>query len=117
VAIKSMISLWGKTSLRIESSFSAERRMDPSAVPVAPWEAEQFIEFGLITPMKRERAKAFFDPSVVSRLQTIARLREGLGITLRAFQSFWIWLTGCPLFTREQSTPKQALNRACTGHQ
>jgi DNA-binding transcriptional MerR regulator len=50
-------------------------RMHPAVV-------EQFIEFGLITPMKRERAKSFFDPSVVSRLQTIARLREGLGINL-----------------------------------
>lgn len=43
---------------------------------------EQFVEFGLITPIEREGAKVFFDPAAVTRLRTIVRLRRNLGINL-----------------------------------
>lgn len=42
---------------------------------------ERLVEFGLITPIRQE-AGTLFDPSVVSRLRTIARLRQNLGINL-----------------------------------
>ena len=42
---------------------------------------EQLVEFGLLTPVRRQGAN-FFDASAVSRLRTIARLRHGLGINL-----------------------------------
>jgi DNA-binding transcriptional MerR regulator len=42
---------------------------------------ERLVECGLVTPVRREGA-AFFDPSAVSRLRTIARLRQTLGVNL-----------------------------------
>jgi DNA-binding transcriptional MerR regulator len=42
---------------------------------------ERLAEFGLVTPIRQEGA-LLFDPSVVSRLRTIARLRQSLGINL-----------------------------------
>ena len=42
---------------------------------------ERFVEFGLVTPMRQEGAN-LFDPSAVSRLRTIGRLRRTLGINL-----------------------------------
>jgi MerR family transcriptional regulator/heat shock protein HspR len=46
-----------------------------------PAMVERLIEFGLVTPMPQEGAN-LFDPSVVSRLRTIGRLRRILGINL-----------------------------------
>lgn len=43
---------------------------------------ERLVQFGLVTPIKQEGSQLFFDPSAVSRLRTIARLREGLGVNL-----------------------------------
>lgn len=43
---------------------------------------ERFVEFGLITPIERVGDRLFFDPSTVSRLRTIVRLRGNLGINL-----------------------------------
>jgi DNA-binding transcriptional MerR regulator len=43
---------------------------------------ERLVEFGLITPVGREGVRLFFDPSAVSRLQTITRIRETLGVNL-----------------------------------
>lgn len=42
---------------------------------------EQLVEFGLLTPIRRQGAM-LFDPSAVSRLRTTARLRRTLGINL-----------------------------------
>jgi DNA-binding transcriptional MerR regulator len=42
---------------------------------------EQLVDFGLVTPIRRQGAM-LFDPSTVSRLRTIARLRQSLGINL-----------------------------------
>jgi len=41
----------------------------------------RLVEFGLVTPMRQEGAN-LFDPSAVSRLRTIGRLRRTLGINL-----------------------------------
>lgn len=46
-----------------------------------PAMVERPVEFGLVTPMRQEGAD-FFDPSAVSRLRTIRRLRRRLGINL-----------------------------------
>jgi MerR family transcriptional regulator/heat shock protein HspR len=46
-----------------------------------PATVEQLVEFGLVTPMRQEGA-TLFDPSAVSRLRTIGRLRRTLGINL-----------------------------------
>ena len=48
---------------------------------VHPALIEQFVEFGLLTPV-RLRGESFFDASALSRLRTVARLRHGLGINL-----------------------------------
>jgi DNA-binding transcriptional MerR regulator len=42
---------------------------------------ERLVEFGLLTPVRQESA-TLFDPSGVSRLRTIARLRQTLGVNL-----------------------------------
>ena len=42
----------------------------------------RLVEFGLVTPTKQEGPQLFFDPSAVSRLRTVARLRRGLGVNL-----------------------------------
>jgi DNA-binding transcriptional MerR regulator len=42
---------------------------------------ERLVEFGLLAPIEREGAKSF-DPSAVSRLRTIGRLRDHLGVNL-----------------------------------
>jgi MerR family transcriptional regulator, heat shock protein HspR len=46
-----------------------------------PAMVERLVEFGLVTPMRQEGAN-LFDPSAVSRLRTIGRLRRMLGINL-----------------------------------
>lgn len=46
-----------------------------------PAMVERLVEFGLVTPMRQEGAN-LFDPSAVSRLRTIGRLRRTLGINL-----------------------------------
>ena len=46
-----------------------------------PAMVERLVEFGLVTPMRQEGANVF-DPSAVSRLRTIGRLRRTLGINL-----------------------------------
>jgi MerR family transcriptional regulator, heat shock protein HspR len=46
-----------------------------------PAMVELLVEFGLVTPMRQEGAN-LFDPSAVSRLRTIGRLRRTLGINL-----------------------------------
>ena len=43
---------------------------------------ERLVECGLVTPVEQEGAQLFFDPSAVSRLRTISRLREALGVNL-----------------------------------
>lgn len=43
---------------------------------------ERLVQFGLVTPIEQEGSQLVFDPSVVSRLRTIARLRGGLGVNL-----------------------------------
>ena len=42
---------------------------------------ERLVELGLVTPIRQQGAM-FFDPSAVSRLRTVARLRQSLGINL-----------------------------------
>jgi DNA-binding transcriptional MerR regulator len=42
---------------------------------------ERLVEFGLVRPIRQNRPE-LFDPSAVPRLQTIARLRESLGVNL-----------------------------------
>jgi DNA-binding transcriptional MerR regulator len=42
---------------------------------------ERLVEFGLVRPISQNRTE-LFDPSSVSRVQTIARLRESLGVNL-----------------------------------
>jgi MerR family transcriptional regulator, heat shock protein HspR len=46
-----------------------------------PAMVERLVEFGLVTPMRQE-GENLFDPSAVSRLRTIGRLRRTLGINL-----------------------------------
>jgi MerR family transcriptional regulator/heat shock protein HspR len=43
---------------------------------------QRFIEFGLINASDQEGTNLLFDPSTVSRLRTIVRLREALGVNL-----------------------------------
>ena len=47
-----------------------------------PGLVERFVECGLIEPIEWEGSKQLFSPSVVSRLVTIGRLRDSLGINL-----------------------------------
>jgi chaperone modulatory protein CbpM len=47
-----------------------------------PGLVERFVEFGLIEPIEWEGSKQLFSPSSVSRLSTIGRLRDSLGINL-----------------------------------
>jgi DNA-binding transcriptional MerR regulator len=49
---------------------------------VHPALIERLVEFGLITPTAREGVRVLFDASVVSRLQTIIRIRKTLGVNL-----------------------------------
>lgn len=49
---------------------------------VHPALVERFVEFGLIVPIERNDRELLFDPSAVSRLRTIVRLRRNLGINL-----------------------------------
>jgi DNA-binding transcriptional MerR regulator len=49
---------------------------------VHPTLVEEFVRFGLIEPAEREGGKLLFEFSVISRLRTICRLRESLGINL-----------------------------------
>jgi MerR family transcriptional regulator/heat shock protein HspR len=42
---------------------------------------ERLVEFGLIRPISQDGME-LFDPSAVSRLQTVSRLRGSLGINL-----------------------------------
>jgi MerR family transcriptional regulator/heat shock protein HspR len=46
---------------------------------IHPSFVERLVEFGLVTPIRQEGAMSF-DPGSVSRLRTIIRLRESLGI-------------------------------------
>ena len=46
-----------------------------------PGLVQRLVEFGLLTPVRQEGAM-LFDPSAVSRLRTIARLRQTLGVNL-----------------------------------
>jgi hypothetical protein len=46
-----------------------------------PGLVEQFVEFGLLTPVTLQGVM-LFDPSAVSRLRTITRLRQTLGLNL-----------------------------------
>jgi MerR family transcriptional regulator, heat shock protein HspR len=46
-----------------------------------PASVERLVEFGLIVPMQREGTK-LFEASAASRLRTIGRLREHLGVNL-----------------------------------
>jgi DNA-binding transcriptional MerR regulator len=43
---------------------------------------ERFVECGLIEPIEWEGGKLLFDISTITRLRTIRRLRESLGINL-----------------------------------
>jgi chaperone modulatory protein CbpM len=47
---------------------------------------ERFVEFGLIDPIEWEGSRLLFDPSAVSRLRMIGRLRESLGINLAGIE-------------------------------
>jgi DNA-binding transcriptional MerR regulator len=67
---------------------------------------EQFVEVGLITPVKRERANSFFDASAVTRLPTIARLREGLGLNLAGISVVLDLIDRLHALQRENKTPQ-----------
>lgn len=54
---------------------AARARMHPALV-------ERFVEFGLIEPIEWEGARMLFSLATVSRLCTIGRLRDALGINL-----------------------------------
>ena len=43
---------------------------------------ERLVQFELVTPIKHEGSQLFFDPSALSRLRTVARLRADLGVNL-----------------------------------
>ncbi|GGH17511.1 chaperone modulator CbpM [Silvibacterium dinghuense] len=49
---------------------------------VHPALISQFIEFGLITPIRRNEIELLFDPAAAPRLRKIVRLRRSLGINL-----------------------------------
>lgn len=42
----------------------------------------RFMEAGLIAPVEQDEKELRFDPSAISRLRTIVRLRRSLGINL-----------------------------------
>jgi DNA-binding transcriptional MerR regulator len=43
---------------------------------------ERLVECGLVTTVEQEGTQLFFDASAISRLRTIARLRDALGVNL-----------------------------------
>lgn len=43
---------------------------------------ERLVECGLVTPVEQEGTQLFFDASAASRLRTVSRLREALGVNL-----------------------------------
>jgi MerR family transcriptional regulator/heat shock protein HspR len=47
---------------------------------------ERLVEFGLIDPVQWEGSRCLFDPSAISRLRRIGRLREALGINLAGIE-------------------------------
>ena len=47
-----------------------------------PTLVEHFVELGLIEPVEWQGATLLFDASALSRLRTIGRLRESLGINV-----------------------------------
>jgi hypothetical protein len=47
-----------------------------------PGLVERFVEFGLVEPIEGDGPTMVFSPSAVSRLATIGRLRDSLGINL-----------------------------------
>ena len=53
-----------------------------SRVGLHPALVERFVECGLIEPIEWEGGRLLFDISTITRLYTIRRLRESLGINL-----------------------------------
>jgi chaperone modulatory protein CbpM len=43
---------------------------------------ERFVACGLVTPIEQEGTQLLFDPSAISRLRKVARLRNALGVNL-----------------------------------
>ena len=76
MAIRYQIVLCPRLSERLSLETLAGRAgLHPALV-------EQFVRFGLLEPAEREGTKLLFEISAVSRLRTIRRLREALGINL-----------------------------------
>ena len=53
-----------------------------SRAGIHPALVERFVECGLIEPIEWEGGRLLFDISTITRLYTISRLRESLGINL-----------------------------------
>jgi DNA-binding transcriptional MerR regulator len=74
----------GRCQIIVRSREQQQLTLDALALHagVHPALIERLVEFGLITPSEREGAQVFFDPSAVSRLQAIIRIRKTLGVNL-----------------------------------
>jgi DNA-binding transcriptional MerR regulator len=76
MAIRYQIVLCPRASERLAlEALAARAGLHPALV-------EQFVKFGLLEPAEREGRELLFEVSAVSRLRTIRRLREALGINL-----------------------------------
>lgn len=53
-----------------------------SRAHVHPGVVSQFVEFGLITPVRQSEVELLFDSAAAPRLRKIIRLRRSLGINL-----------------------------------
>jgi DNA-binding transcriptional MerR regulator len=87
--------------------------MDDLCVHVGlhPTLVERFVEFGLITPMRQE-AVLFFDPSSVTRLRTIVRLRQHLGINLAGVSVVLDLVDKISALQRENESLRTAAHKA-----
>jgi DNA-binding transcriptional MerR regulator len=81
---------------------AAETAMHPALV-------QRFIEYGLIEPAEREGAMLLFEVAAVSRLRTIRRLRESLGINVAGVAVVLDLLDKCSALQRENELLRSRL--------
>jgi MerR family transcriptional regulator/heat shock protein HspR len=78
-------------------------------VHVHPSFVERLVDFGLVTPIRQEGA-VLFDASAVSRLRTIIRLRQTLGINLAGISVVLEMIDKLCTLQREIEKAKNAYN-------
>ena len=80
-----------------------------------PAMVQRLVDFGLVTPTRQEGAN-LFDPSAVSRLRTIGRLRRTLGINLAGISVVLDLVDKLRALQRENESLRNRLNDVWVEH-